>query len=131
MSQARGTIENMTLEQTILGLEDEMWRANREGDGGFYARCLTDDAIVVSRFGVMGKDQIVAGINANRNPFVRSEIHEPRVFALGDSAALITYRATYTALIDGAEQDFTSLSTSVYVLVDGQWRSKFHQQTPL
>jgi uncharacterized protein (TIGR02246 family) len=121
----------MTLEQTILDLEDEMWRANREGDGDYYARCLTDDAMVVSRFGVMGKDQIVAGITANRNPFVRSAIHDPKVFALGDAAALITYRATYTALIDGAEQDFTTLSTSVYVLIDGQWRSKFHQQTPM
>jgi uncharacterized protein (TIGR02246 family) len=120
----------MTLEQTILDLEEDMWRANREGDGGFYARCLTDDALLISRFGVAGKDEIVAGITANRNPFVRSEIHEPRVLALGEAAALITYRATYTALIGGAEQDFAALATSVYVLVDGHWRSKFHQQTP-
>jgi ketosteroid isomerase-like protein len=117
------------VEKTLLALEEEFWRANREGDADFYDRTLRDDALLVSRFGLAGKAQVVAGIGANRNPFVRTALSDQRVTVLSDTVAMVNYRAGYTALINGAEVDFTVLATSVYVREGDAWRSVLHQQS--
>ncbi len=121
----------MDVEKELLALEEEMWRANREGDGAFYDRVLRDDALLVSRFGFAGKQEVVPGIQANRNPFIRSELSDQRVVVLTDTSAFISYRASYTALMEDGEHDFTVLATSIYVHDGEAWRSVLHQQTPL
>ncbi|MCE7006469.1 nuclear transport factor 2 family protein [Kibdelosporangium philippinense] len=119
----------MSIEQTLLELEEELWRANREGDGAFYDKMLRADALGVSRYGLYDKDQAVKLINVNDNPFTRSAISDAKVRVVNETAALVTYKVDYTALIDGAEQDFTALATSVYSLEDGEWRVVLHQQS--
>jgi uncharacterized protein (TIGR02246 family) len=121
----------MSVAETLTELEERMWRANREGDGAFYAGLVRDDALVVSRYGVMGKDQIVAGIQANRNPYVKTELSEFRVVELGEDSALITYRAQVVALVNGSETELSVYATSVYVREGDSWRNAFHQQSAL
>jgi ketosteroid isomerase-like protein len=117
--------------ETLIEFEERMWRANREGDGTFYADHLRDDALVVSRYGVMGKAEIVPGIQANQNPYLRTELSDHRVIQIDDSSALVTYHVAITALIDGTETELTAYATSVYVRDGDQWRGVFHQQTAL
>jgi Domain of unknown function (DUF4440) len=47
------------IEATLLDLENRQWEANRNADGNFYRGYLTDDALVVSRFGVLDREQIL------------------------------------------------------------------------
>ncbi|GAA2575860.1 hypothetical protein GCM10010399_01800 [Dactylosporangium fulvum] len=115
----------------LLALERDLWRANREGDADFYRATLTDDALLVSRFGAAPKTVVVPMIAANRNPFVRTELSDQQVRFLGPTAALVTYRADYTARVDGVDVDLSVLATTVYVERDGQWLVTLHQQTPL
>lgn len=91
----------MDVEKDLLALEEGLWRANREGDGAFYDRVLRDDALVVSRYGVAGKADIVRIISENQNPFTRTDLSGQRVIPLTDASALITYRVDYTALVGG------------------------------
>jgi hypothetical protein len=62
----------MTVTETLLELEDQMWRANREGDGSFYAHWLRDDALAVSKYGIIDKAAAVPGIQANHNPYLKT-----------------------------------------------------------
>ena len=121
----------MTITDTLLDLEEQMWRANREGDGAFYARMLRDDALAVSPYGVMGKAQAVPLITANQNPYVKTDLSEQKVIELDENNALITYKVAVTALVDGSPVDFVAYGTSVYTREDGGWRSVFYQQTAL
>jgi uncharacterized protein (TIGR02246 family) len=121
----------MGTEKTLLALEDEMWRANRAGDGAFYAHLLRDDALVVSRYGVAGKEQIVPVIDKNDNPYLRTDLSNQRVLRITDDSALVTYEAAVTALVNGAEVSFRVLATSVYAYDGQRWRGVFHQQTAL
>lgn len=121
----------MGAENEILAIEDEMWRANRAGDGGFYARELREDAMVVSKWGVLGREAIIAGITANHNPYLKTDLSDRKVVFVNEDAALVTYRADVVALVDGAEVPVSSYATSVYAREDGRWRSVFHQQTAL
>ncbi|MER7004246.1 nuclear transport factor 2 family protein [Dactylosporangium sp. NPDC000555] len=115
----------------LLALEQDLWRANRDGDADFYRANLTDDALLVSRFGIASKSAVVPMIAANRNPFVRTELSGQQVRFLGPTSALVTYRADYTARVDGADVDLSVLATTVYVERDGRWLVALHQQTPL
>jgi hypothetical protein len=121
----------MDIEQTLLDLEDEMWRANREGDGAFYDRMVRDDGLVVSRYGVATKAEIVPVVTKNENPFIRTDLSDRKVLRITPDSALVTYKAAVTALIDGSEVEFQVLATSVYAREGDGWRSVFHQQTQL
>ncbi|GAB3827835.1 nuclear transport factor 2 family protein [Dactylosporangium cerinum] len=119
----------MTVETELEQLEEEMWRANREGDGSFYDRVVRDDALVVSKYGVAGKADIVPTITKNENPFLKTTLADLKVLRISDDSALVTYKATVTALISAAERTFQVLATSVYTRDGDEWRSVFHQQT--
>ncbi|GAB3433119.1 nuclear transport factor 2 family protein [Flindersiella endophytica] len=121
----------MKLAETLIELENDMWRANREGDGAFYATALRDDALVVSKYGVMGKDQIVPVIQANRNPYVKTDLSEHRVIELDANNAVLTYHAHVVAEVQGKEVELPSYATSVYTREGDGWRIVFHQQTAL
>jgi ketosteroid isomerase-like protein len=121
----------MTIAETLIDLENDMWRANREGDGAFYATALRDDALVVSKYGVMGKDRIVPTIEANRNPYVKTDLSDHRVVELDANNAIITYRADVVAEVQGKPVELPSYATSVYTREGAGWRIVFHQQTAL
>lgn len=121
----------MTIQTELKKLEKEMWRANREGDGSFYERVVRDDALTVSKHGVASKADIVPNVTKNENPFLKTTLTGMQVLQVNADSALVTYKATVTALIDDTEQKFQVLATSVYAREDDEWRSVFHQQTEL
>lgn len=64
----------MDVASEVLEMEDELWRADREGDGSYYERVLAVDAIAVSPYGVATKTEVVPLINSNQNPYVATEL---------------------------------------------------------
>jgi hypothetical protein len=121
----------MDVERELVNLETEMWRANREGDGAFYDRVVREDALLVSKSGVVGKADIVPNITKNENPYLRTDLSDVKVLRIGADSALVTYKAAVTALITGSEVPFEVLATSVYARAGDEWRNVFHQQTAL
>jgi hypothetical protein len=76
---------------------------SRNADAGFYRGYLTDNALIVSRFGVLDREQILRQFaGGNVNPFLSTVIEDPRVVVLDDDSALLTYKATIEALITRA-----------------------------
>ncbi len=94
----------------LLDLERKLWDANVAGDGEFYAKILRDDAVVVSPWGTMTKEQAVPGITANHNPYTRYEITEPLELPLGRDGGLITYGSRCTARATPASRSATRCS---------------------
>jgi hypothetical protein len=117
------------MEEILLDLEDDLWRANREGDGEFYATTLRDDALTISKYGVVDKATVVPVVQANRNPYVETKLSNHKVLHLTDDCALITYQADVTT---ASNVRLSVLATSVYVRGSyGDWRLVVHQQTPI
>jgi hypothetical protein len=121
----------VTVTETLLELEERMWQANRNGDGAFFAELLREDALVVSKYGVMTKAQGIPVIQANQNPYVKTDLSEQKVIQLDENNALVTYRVDVTAVVQGKEVELPSYATSVYIRELAQWRGVFHQQTAL
>lgn len=113
----------------LLDKERELWDANVAGDGAFYAKALRDDALAVSPWGVLGKEAVVAAVNANRNPYTGYRLSDPVALPLGHDAAVLTYRAEVDGENEGGLFTHTVYATSAYARADGDWRSVFHQQS--
>ncbi|TDD48482.1 nuclear transport factor 2 family protein [Kribbella antibiotica] len=121
----------MTATETLLELEDQLWRANREGDGSFYAHWLREDALAVSKYGIIDKAAAVPGIQANHSPYLRTPRTDEKVIIVDENTAVITYRVEVTVLLDGQEAQFPSYASTVWNNTSGDWRVVFHQQTAL
>jgi hypothetical protein len=123
------------VEKELLDLEERQWKANREADAEFYRRYCADDFIIVSRFGLLTKAQVLAQFEkGNINPFLRTDMEDHRVLPIGQDSALLTYKETIEASIDaegGKTTTFSIYATTVYRRTGDGWRFVFHQQTPL
>ena len=123
------------VKEELLDLEERQWKANREADAEFYREYCADDFVIVSRFGVLTKPQVLAQFEkGNVNPFLRTDMEDPRLLAIGDDSALLTYKETIEASIDaegGKTRTFSIYATTIYRRSGDGWRFVFHQQTPL
>ncbi|MGW6278086.1 nuclear transport factor 2 family protein [Kribbella sp. NPDC055071] len=117
--------------EELQGLEERMWEANRKGNGDFYAQRLREDAVVVSKYGVMDKAAIVPGIQANHNPYVTTDRSEERVIQVDEHTAIVSYRVDVVALVNGNEVELPSYATSVWNDESGEWLIVFHQQSAI
>lgn len=117
----------MSLEKSLIDLEQEGWKALSEGTGAdFYRQYLTGNAVMVFPGMVLTREQSIEAIEA-APPWRSFQIEEPRIVRLTDDSAVLTYRAT--AQREGQEA-YSALTTSVYVNQNGTWKTAFHQQTP-
>ena len=121
----------MSVNEELSELEDLLWKANREGNGEFYQRYLRDDAIAVSRFGIIDKATAVPGITANHNPYLKTDRTEERVIVVDENTAIVTYHVAVTVLVDGNEVQAPSYASTVWTKASGEWLVAFHQQTAL
>jgi len=123
------------VKEELLDLEERQWKANREADADFYRQYCADDFVIVSRFGVLTKADVLAQFEkGNVNPFLRTDMEDPRVLAIGDDSALLTYKETIEASIDaegGKTRTFSIYATTVYRRSGDGWRFVLHQQTPV
>jgi uncharacterized protein (TIGR02246 family) len=117
----------------LIELERQGWDALAAGNGAaFYARLMTDDAIVVVPGMVLDRTQTLASWEGMA-PWSSYRLDHERVLALGADITLVTYEATATR--PGDDRPYHAQLTSVYVAGDGsddeEWRLAFHQQTPI
>jgi uncharacterized protein (TIGR02246 family) len=117
----------------LLALEERAWEANRNGDADWYRERLTDDAIVVSKWGVAGRDASLEGFAANRNPYLRTTTDDQRVLRPTPDTAVVTGRTVVEVLMEGQSEvtEFTVRSSTLYVREGDTWRIAFHQQSQL
>jgi ketosteroid isomerase-like protein len=123
------------IEKELIALEEQQWKANREADSEFYKQYCADDFLIVGNFGVLTKEQVLAQFErGNVNPFLRTEMEDPRVLVIGADSALLTYKETIEASIDaedGRIRTFSVYATTVFRHTSDGWRFVLHHQTQL
>ena len=108
--------------EELLPLE----RALAAGGGDAYRARLTADAVLVVPGQVLDRDATIAAMDASAG-WDAFAMEAPRVVALGDGAAVLTY--TFTGRRGTLE--YRAVLSSIYRRDAGEWRLAFHQQTPL
>lgn len=118
-----------------MGLTDELVAAEREGwealstDGGadHYREHLAPDAVMAFPFGVLGRAEAIAAMEA-APPWSSFALRDPRAVALGDDAGVLVYAVR--ARRDGQEPYEAVVSSTFVRGPDGGWLLAFHQQSP-
>lgn len=107
-------------------LEEAMWRAETRFDPEWMDRHVTDDFLEFGRSGrVYDKSATVACTPEDIDIVLPLPGFEACEMVPG--VALVTYRSIRT--IDG--EILHANRASVWVVVDGEWRMRFHQGTPV
>lgn len=120
----------MTAHDQLIELEHAGWEAlssDGEAATAFYADVLADDVVMLLPGGLVIDDRDQALATMGGAPWTSFELSDERVVGLGESGAVVAYRAS--AVRDGEQYD--ALVASTYARVDGSWRLAAHQQTPL
>ena len=115
------------IEAILVALKAAAIRATEKADVDFYASYLADNAIGVTPFGVVNKQQILEGMRSGKT-LKSSKIEGSRAVALGQDAGLVTYRATFEAPGESPVEMFVS---TLYRRYHDGWKGVFYQQTPL
>jgi hypothetical protein len=112
----------------LLDLETAVWQALVDGNGEADARLLADDFVGVYPTGFSGRDDHIAQLVAG--PTVRwFELSEARVLVVSDTALLLSYRAVYERVGDGAPRESMYVS-SLWRRRGDSWLNVFSQDTP-
>ena len=109
--------------QGIAELERRFWL---EG-AAFYEKRLSDGCVMVfpGQGELRGAGEVVRALE--RAPRWTSVAFEPELVWISTEAVLIAYEAT--ARREGAPP-YRTQAASLYVREAGEWRLRFHQQTP-
>jgi hypothetical protein len=115
--------------QELIAIERKLWT----NDAGYYRAALAEDALLVfPETGVIDRETAVNAIlaeNAEGRSWAEVHFHDVRAVRLAEQAALINYRVA--ARWEHEQALSWALATSVYRLLDGEWKLAFHQQTPV
>jgi hypothetical protein len=116
------------MQDHLLELERRFWEASSAGDGNFYRRQATEDALYVfpGPTGVLNNEECAAVVEGNDTPWDWFEIEQPRFVQIAEGVVLLTY--TSRAQHSGG-QPFSMRVSTVYRAANGDWKLAFHQQT--
>ena len=123
-----------TLEQDIVELEKQYWRAIRDRDSEAAMR-LTDEPCIVT--GAQGAASIDKRSFANMLQSPKWTLHEfeigadPQVRFIGDDVAVIAYKVKERMTVDGRPLILQAADASTWVRRNGQWRCALHTESIL
>lgn len=117
------------MREEITALEMRGWDAlTTEGSAAtdFYRSMLLDDAVFLFPGGlrIEGREDILDSFAAQ--PWNSYQIEDPRVSKPADGISVLTYRVT--AEQEGSDT-YKALISSIYILVEGDWKLGHHQHT--
>jgi hypothetical protein len=113
----------------LVAVERKLWK----NDAALYKDNLVEEALLVfAETGAITRDVAIEAIrreNVEGRRWADVQFDDVRTLSLGDTAALLTYKAT--ARWEGETTKIVALCTSAYVRRGGTWKLALHQQTAL
>lgn len=104
-------------------LERRFWLDGAE----FYRQHLAEEVLMVfPGVGAMNRPDAIAGVEAAPR-WTHVEMVDEHIMEIGSSTRILCYRAKARREEDG---EYSVLVSSLYVREGGEWKLKFHQQTP-
>ena len=122
-----------TVEQEIVELETEYWRAIRDKDTEAAVRLSDNPCIVAGAQGVASIDHKTFREMA-KSPMwelKKFELSTPEVRMVTDDVAVIGYTVTEDLIVDGKPLTLKAAETSTWVRRDGRWLCTMHSESVL
>ncbi|KAA9005688.1 nuclear transport factor 2 family protein [Histidinibacterium aquaticum] len=115
------------LTEELLAAETDVWEAMQTGDARADRAALSDDFLGVFPDGYSGREDHVAQLATG--PSIRDfTLSEARSMQVGPDHGLLSYRARYTPVVGGAEEEM--YVSSLWRRDGPRWINIFSQDTP-
>jgi hypothetical protein len=121
------------VEQEIVELENEYWRAIRDKDTDAAIRLTEDPCLVSGAQGVRSIDHKVF-VEMAKSPawqLRKFELADTDVRMLTDDVAIIGYTVTEDMVVDGKPLTLKAADTSTWVRRNGRWVCALHSESIL
>jgi uncharacterized protein (TIGR02246 family) len=121
------------LEQELVSLETEYWRAMKDKDADAALRLTDDPCIVAGAQGVstLGRDQMAAMLEAPNYTLDDFELSDPQVKLIGPDVAVLAYKVREELTVDGKELTLEAADASTWVRRGGHWVCALHTESVL
>ncbi len=123
--------KKMTVEQTLMKMEQEMTDAVVKGDISVFDKYAADNATFTDPGGMMSnKAQAIASFKSGDLKIESSKIDGMKVQMFGDTA-IVTYGTTDKGMYKGRDISGQYRWTDVFVKMGGKWKMVASQGTPI
>jgi hypothetical protein len=129
-SVASPRVDDSALENSILALERDSWKAWRAQDAAFFETFLASDHVELGAAGPSSARDVVGFIRGGACKVERYAISDFRFTRLSETSAMLVYHVQQTTHCGGMAVPSPAWATSVFALRDGQWRNVLYQQLP-
>jgi hypothetical protein len=120
-----------TIEQEFIELENQYWRAIKDGDVNAATRLSDDPCIVTGAQGVGSIDRKTLGgmLKSSMWQLHDFEISDVQVRQLTDDVAVVAYKVNEQLTVDGKPLTLTAADASTWVRRNGQWVCALHTES--
>jgi Domain of unknown function (DUF4440) len=118
-----------TLQTTLEAKEKKAWEEFGKGDGKWFDRFLTADAMLISDMGINDKTQTVKDINTKPCEIKSFKFNNFKAVSLNPTTAFVTYEAEHDTTCGGQPAPKKVYCSSVYVMVGKEWKGALHQES--
>ena len=119
------------VEQELVELEHQYWRAIKDGDAKAAMRLSDDPCIVTGAQGVGSIDRKTLGgmLTSPTWKLLDYEISDVQTRQLTDDVAVVAYKVTEQLTVEGKPLTLTAADASTWVRRDGQWVCALHTES--
>ncbi len=122
-------VAQVKLQDALLAQERKLIDAINKKDKAAIHEMLANERMSVTSRGTQTTPEIIRSLE--ELSFSKYTINEPKTIELGRDAAILTYKFSWTGGDTGHPAATTTVqATSVWRLINGNWRSVFYQETP-
>ena len=123
--------KKMTVEQTLMNMEQEMTDALVKGDMSVFEKYAADNSAFTDPGGMlMNKAQTMASFKSGDLMIESSKNDDMKVQMFGNTA-IVTYRTTDKGMYKGRDISGQYRWTDVFVKMSGKWKMVASQGTPI
>jgi hypothetical protein len=120
-----------TIEQEFVELENQYWRAIKDGDAKAAMRLSDDPCIVTGAQGAASVDRKTLGdmLKSPQWKLHDFEISDVQVRRLTDDVAVVAYKVTEQLTVEDKPVSLTAADASTWVRRNGQWVCALHTES--
>ena len=126
---ANSPLQNDSLMDTLVDLEQRSWVAWQQRDGAFFESFLSDDHVEIGASGIGNKTLVVAGVRSPACVVTHYEVDHFGLTRLSPTTALLTYHAAQDTKCGGQPVPSPAWAGSLYMLRGGRWVNVVYQQS--
>lgn len=125
--QAPAAAPATDLQKTLLASSSSLFTAYQQMDQGLFLSIIAPDFVYVSRWGIMGPEELGGAVQACS--MTSFKITDAKARQLSPDTAVLLYKAHQTASCNGKPEPADLFLTDLFVKKGNDWLMSVHTQT--